>query len=94
MLVLSPVGYNRRSGLALVCPITNQAKGYPYEVPIPDGLVLTGVILSDQIRSIDWVARRAELFTTLDAEIVNQVVGKGLRLLDPDDVFGPGEPET
>ena len=94
VLVLSPVGYNRRSSLALVCPITNQAKGYPYEVPIPDGLVLTGVILSDQIRSIDWVARRAELFTTLDAEIVNQVVGKGLSLLDPDDVFGPGEPET
>jgi mRNA interferase MazF len=93
VLVLSPVEYNRRSGLALVCPITNQVKGYPYEVTIPKGLQVTGVILSDQIRSIDWEVRRAELFTTLDNEVVNEVVGKSLGLLDPDEVFGPGEPD-
>jgi mRNA interferase MazF len=92
VLVLSPAEYNRRSGLALICPITNQAKGYPYEVAIPDGLQVTGVILSDQIRSIDWGARRAQPFTTLDGEIVNEVVGRSLSLLDPDEVFGPGDP--
>ncbi len=93
VLVLSPADYNRKSQLALICPITNQVKGYPFEVPIPEGLEVTGVVLSDQIRSIDWVARRAEHWTKLDEETVNQVVGKSLALLDPDEVFGSGAPD-
>ena len=59
-LVLSPKIYNARSGLALACPITNQAKGYPFEVAVPAGRRATGVILADRLKSIDWKVRRAE----------------------------------
>ncbi len=56
-LVLSPSAYNGRVGLALFCPITNQVKGYPFEVPIPAGSSVTGVVGADQVKSLDW--RRA-----------------------------------
>src|SRR5436189_3123370 len=58
-LVLSPAAYNGRVGLALFCPITSQSKGYPFEVPLPDGLAVSGVVLSDQIKNLDWRAREA-----------------------------------
>src|SRR4030081_2749424 len=54
-LVLSPTAYNKH-GLAIVVPITNQVKGYPFEVPVPAGLATTGVILSDAIKSVGWGA--------------------------------------
>ncbi len=75
-LVLSPATYNGKVGLALLCPITNQAKDYPFEVAIPDGLEVTGVILSDQIRSLDWRAREAEHITRLPNEVVYEVLAK------------------
>ena len=59
-LVLSPGEYNRRVGLALLCPITSQIKGYPFEVRLPSGLPVRGTILADQVKSLDWRARRAE----------------------------------
>src|SRR5437870_9238963 len=59
-LVLSPASYNAKSGLAVVCPITSHSKSHPFESPIPDGLAIQGVVLSDQIRSLDWQARRAD----------------------------------
>jgi mRNA interferase MazF len=52
--VLSPRAYNQRSSLALMMPITRQQKGYPFEVPLPDGLQVQGAILVDQIRCLDW----------------------------------------
>ncbi len=52
-LILSPMSYNARVGLAICCPITSQVKGYPFEVNIPEGTPLQGVILSDQIKSLD-----------------------------------------
>ncbi len=58
-LVLSPVSYNGRTGLAILCPITSQEKGYPFEVRLPDKLKLSGVILADQVKSLDWRVRRA-----------------------------------
>lgn len=58
-LVLSPGPYNRKVGLALLCPITSQAKGYPFEVGLPAGLKISGVVLSDQIKSLDWRARQS-----------------------------------
>ena len=60
VLVLSPKSYNGKVGLAIICPITNQTKGYPFEVIIPSELVVTGVILSDQAKSLDWQERKAE----------------------------------
>jgi mRNA interferase MazF len=58
-LVLSPMAYNRKAGLALVCPVTSQIKGYPFEVPVPSGYGVTGVVLADHIKSVDWRERRA-----------------------------------
>ena len=80
-LVLSPAAYNDKVGLALLCPITNQRKGYPFEVVIPDGHNVTGVILADQIRSLDWRARDATLMTQLPEAVVEEVLQKLLALL-------------
>lgn len=59
-VVLSPRVYNEKAGLAVVAPVTNKKKGYPFEVDIPDGLPVSGVVLSDQIRSVDWQERNAD----------------------------------
>jgi mRNA interferase MazF len=58
-VVLSPSAYNSKVGLALLCPITNQIKGYPFEVQIPHGLIVSGAVLADQVKSLDWRARKA-----------------------------------
>jgi len=75
-VVLSPQNYNGKVGLAILCPITNQIKGYPFEVLIPSGLPISGAILSDQVKCLDWRARNAELICTLPAEFVSEVLQK------------------
>jgi mRNA interferase MazF len=59
--VLTPRSYNERSGLCLACPMTNQVKGYPFEVAMPERAKVGGVILVDHVKSVSWEARRAEL---------------------------------
>jgi mRNA interferase MazF len=80
-LVLSPAPYNKKVGLALVCPITNQVKGYPFEVPLPTGLEIAGVVLADQLKSLDWKARKARFCCTVPASTISEVVGKLAPLL-------------
>jgi mRNA interferase MazF len=80
-LVLSPSAYNGRVGLALVCPITNQVKGYPFEVPLPREFAITGVIGSDQVKSLDWRARRATLIGAVPDEVVGEVMRRLKTLL-------------
>jgi mRNA interferase MazF len=80
-LVLSPRPYNKRSGLVLACPITNQAKGYPFEVAVPAGRGATGVILSDHLKSIDWKARHAERLGHCTNEVMDEVRAKLAPLL-------------
>jgi mRNA interferase MazF len=75
-VVLSPAAYNGKVGLAILCPITSQIKGYPFEVPIPAGLAITGAILADQVKSLDWRVREAELICALPAETVAQALRK------------------
>ena len=75
-LVLSPAAYNRKVGLAVFCPITSQIKGYPFEVIIPMGFGLTGAVLSDQVKSMDWQARNAELICALPDATVFEVLQK------------------
>jgi mRNA interferase MazF len=75
-LVLSPAPYNRRIGLMLVCPVTRQMKGYPFEVAIPDGLVVSGVVLSDHVKSLDWRVRDAAIVGRLPGQTVEQVIAK------------------
>jgi len=78
-LVVSPGAYNRASSLALLCPITSRAKGYPFEVALPADFAITGVILVDQIRSLDWRARKASFV----ARAPDAVVGEVLARLEP-----------
>jgi mRNA interferase MazF len=80
-LVLSPANYNSRSGLAVFASITNQIKGYPFEVLIPMGLPVSGVVLADQLKSLDWRARRAHFIVTLPSEVVLDVLQKAGLLL-------------
>ena len=75
-LVLSPVSYNGKVGLAILCPLTNQIKGYPFEVLFPAGLSITGAILADQVKSLDWRARSAEFLCSLPRGTVAEVVQK------------------
>ncbi len=80
-LVLSPDSYNGKVGHAIVCPITNQVKNYPWEVHLPSGLGVSGVILSDQIKSLDWKARNAERICELPQSVFEEVMGKLMILL-------------
>ena len=75
-LVLSPKAYNGKVGLAILCPITSQVKGYPFEVLIPEGLKISGAILSDQVKSLDWKARQAEFVCKLPPANFNEVAQK------------------
>jgi len=82
-LVLSPSSYNGKVGLAILCPVTSQVKGYPFEVAIPAGLKLAGVVLADQVKSLDWRFRRAEFICKLPRETTIEVIDKlGTLLLD------------
>jgi mRNA interferase MazF len=80
-LVLSPAPYNRKVGLALFCPITNKIKGYPFEVNLPADLEVTGTVLSDQIKSLDWQVRNAAFIVKLPDEVTEQVLAKAMTLL-------------
>ncbi|HHT9114349.1 MAG: endoribonuclease MazF [Planctomycetes bacterium] len=75
-VVLSPGIYNEKVELAILCPVTNQIKGYPFEVLMPDGLPVSGVILADQIKSLDWRVRDAEWICTLPPRVVVEVLQK------------------
>jgi mRNA interferase MazF len=73
-IVLTPHAYNDRVGLSVVCPITNQRKGRPFEVHLPPGLTVTGVILVDHVKSLDWRERNAELISQAPVELINHVL--------------------
>lgn len=75
-VVVSPAAYNGKVGLALLCPITGQVKGYPFEVSIPSGLPVSGAVLSDQVKSLDWRARRAERLCALPEPVIVEVLRK------------------
>ncbi len=80
-IVISPTSYNQKVGLALFCPITNQAKGYPFEVAIPTNKNITGVVLSDQIKSLDWRARNVVFIGKLPDSVIEDVLKKFKNLL-------------
>lgn len=80
-LVLSPSEYNQKVGLAIFCPITNQVKGYPFEVAIPEGEKVSGVILSDQVKSLDWTQRNTTFLARVPPDTVSDVMAKLKTLL-------------
>ena len=75
-LVVSPGVYNAKVGLALFCPVTSQVKDYPFEVGLPSGGEVSGVVLADQIKSLDWRARQLERVASAPTEIVQEVLAK------------------
>ena len=75
-VVVSPKLYNERTGLALFCPVTIKAKGYPFEVQLPKNCTIQGVILSDQVKSLYWIARRAELVCETSPETMQELIDK------------------
>jgi len=83
-VVLSPRAYNQRVGLALFCPITTRVKGYPFEVPLPARTKLEGVILSDQVKSLDWKARSASKLARVSRGVMEEVTKRVLALVDPE----------
>ena len=80
-IVLSPHSYNGKVGLCLLCPITNKAKGYPFEVTIPENSGVTGVVLADQAKSLDWQIRNAEFAAHLPENVTDEVLKKLKSLL-------------
>ena len=75
-LIISPAAYSEKSSLALFCPITSQQKGYPFEVLLPEDLQTHGVILVDQIRSLDWRVRQIKFVETVSLEVITEVQAK------------------
>ena len=80
-LVLSPAAYNAKVGLMLCCPITNQAKGYPFEVSVKGTARISGVVISDQVKSLDWKVRRVEKKGRITAAVLSDVFAKLQTLL-------------
>ncbi len=72
-LVISAATYNEKSSLALVCPVTSKVKNYPFEVPLPDGFKVTGVVLADQLKSLDWRARKASFLASSPRPVLDTV---------------------
>lgn len=83
-IVLSPAAYNGKSGLAIICPVTSRVKGYPFETALPDDLPLSGVVLADHARSLDWNSRHAELICQLPPAVVQDIAAKLIALVAED----------
>ena len=83
-IVISPRSYNRRVGLALFCPITSSIKGYPFEVIVPPGHTAKGAVLADQIKSFDWRTRMVRKIESASNELVGEIVGRIMTLIDPE----------
>ena len=72
-LILSPRTYNARAGLALACPITSQKKGYPFEVALPGDTEVSGVVLADHVKSVDWRERHAQFAASVSSAVLTEV---------------------
>lgn len=84
-IVLSHKTFNASSGFAIVCPITRQQKGYPFEIPIPDGESIEGVILTDQVKSLDWQHRRLRIRGQASSEVLDDCLTLIKTLFSKDD---------
>ena len=82
-LVISPKSYNDKVGLALFCPLTSKVKGYPFEVELPDGYAVSGVVLADQLKSLDWRSRRVKFIERISPDVMAMVTVRVLALLEP-----------
>lgn len=75
-VVISPYAYNKKSSLALFMPITSNQKNYPFEVILPPELEIHGVILTDQIKCLDWKARKVKFVESVPENLIEEVQAK------------------
>ena len=80
--VLSPAKYNGKTGLMLCCPVTTQVKGYPFEVAVEGNAKVKGVILADQVKSLDWQKRNAEKKGNVSKAVLEEVVEKIMAIFE------------
>ena len=80
-VIISPREYNQQVGLCLCCPVTSKAKGYPFEVELPPGMKVEGVVLCDQLKSLDWKARNARIIGTLPGRSLKEIQARILALV-------------
>jgi len=73
-LVISNDRFNERTGLAIVCPITNTRRGIPFHVELPGGSPVTGFIMVEQVKAIDFRARRAKFIAKLGQPLLNEAL--------------------
>jgi mRNA interferase MazF len=83
-LVLFPKSYNGKVGLSLFCPVTSKIKEYPFEVKLPHGSAVCGVVLSDQLKSLDWRSRKVKFIERASSDVMARVTARVLPLLEPD----------
>ncbi|MBN2356668.1 endoribonuclease MazF [candidate division KSB1 bacterium] len=75
-IILSPIKYNIKTGLCICCPITSQEKDYPFEVKMPVGSPVAGVVLADRIKNLDWQAREAQFVCKIPDSVIEQAIEK------------------
>lgn len=75
-IVLSPKSFNEVTGFVSICPITNTVRGWGYEVKLPDDLAFQGVILTDQVKNLDWKARKVEIKGQVPEEVVTDCLAR------------------
>ena len=80
-VVLSPMSYNS-IGLSICCPVTSRSKGYPFEVALPGGLPISGVVLCDQVKNVDREARNTEFAGKVSSFLLDAIVERILTLID------------
>ena len=73
-IVTSNYLFNKHTGLAIVCPITNTFRKIPFHVKIPDHSSLSGYIMVEQIKSVDFVSRQAKFIEKADRDVINEVL--------------------
>ncbi|MBX9256805.1 type II toxin-antitoxin system PemK/MazF family toxin [Desmonostoc muscorum CCALA 125] len=76
VLVISPIKYNRMASLVLACPITSNPKGLSFEVPLLEGMQTKGVVLADQIKTLDWRARKVKFVESVAQDLIEEVQAK------------------
>jgi mRNA interferase MazF len=80
-VVLSPRSYNERTSLMLCCPVTSKVKGYPFEIVMPSDFAITGAVLTDHVRNLDWQARNAKLIARLPEPFIRSILQMSMKLL-------------
>lgn len=81
-LVLTPHAYNEKVGLMIACPITSKIKGYPFEIVLPNGLAVSGAVLSDQVKSLDYRSRGTTIVGRVPSDVMAEVRAKLKALLE------------